>query len=220
MKEMATLMRRAHDNMSRSMHTCMPGTILSYDASSQMASVQPSLNRQQPDGREEKMPVVNNVPVVWPRSGGASMTFPVKPGDGCLLLFAERSLDEWKSSGGEVTPRDARRADLSDAVALMGFVHFGGGGGPSDAVEIKMGGSTVTMKDGEVTMDAPTVNIKAPSTNIEGNVSVTGNFTVQGGGGGAVNITSGTLLHNGVNIGNTHKHSGITPGGGNTGNPI
>lgn len=146
------------------------------------------------------------------------MTFPVKPGDGCLLIFAERSLDEWKDGGGEVTPNDPRAMDLSDAVALMGFVHFGGGGGPSDAVEIKMGGSVVTMKDGEITLDAPTVNINAPSTNIQGNVAVQGDLTVVGGSGG-VNITSSTLAHNGVNIGSTHAHSGVETGSGNTGVP-
>ena len=34
-----------------------------------------------------------------------------------------------------------------------------------------------------------------------------------------VNIISGSLTHNGVNIGDDHVHSGVTPGGSNTGGP-
>jgi len=37
---------------------------------------------------------------------------------------------------------------------------------------------------------------------------------------GNVNINSTTLTHNGKNIGSDHKHSGVTPGGDNTGDPI
>ena len=37
--------------------------------------------------------------------------------------------------------------------------------------------------------------------------------------GGGVNIVSGTLKHNGVNIGATHVHGGVEPGGGNTSTP-
>lgn len=37
---------------------------------------------------------------------------------------------------------------------------------------------------------------------------------------GGVSITSPTLTHNGVNIGSTHAHGGVTPGGSNTGGPV
>jgi len=36
----------------------------------------------------------------------------------------------------------------------------------------------------------------------------------------SVAITSDTLTHNGINIGATHKHGGVTPGGGETGVPV
>jgi hypothetical protein len=64
------------------------------------------------------------VPVIFPRAGEASLTFPVSPGDACLLLFIERSTDLWKSVGGIVAPNDPRKFDLSDAVAIMGLMPF------------------------------------------------------------------------------------------------
>jgi hypothetical protein len=48
-----------------------------------------------------------------------------------------------------------------------------------------------------------------------GGIVVTGNLTVNG------NVdTTGTLKNNTKDVGSTHKHSGVTTGGGQTGNPI
>jgi hypothetical protein len=44
----------------------------------------------------------------------------VSPGDPCLLIFSDRSLDSWLDRGGEVDPIDLRRHHLSDAVAILG----------------------------------------------------------------------------------------------------
>lgn len=105
-------------------HTALPGQIVSYDYSTQKASIQPCLKKSYLDGTTQEMPILNNVPVIFPRSGEASFTFPVLPGDTCLLLFIERSTDLWKSVGGIVAPNDPRKFDLSDAVAIMGLIPF------------------------------------------------------------------------------------------------
>lgn len=44
-------------------------------------------------------------------------------------------------------------------------------------------------------------------------------ITIDAGGGG-IALTSATLTHNGKNIGDTHEHSGVVPGGGDTGPPV
>lgn len=217
MNELAQLLRVASSQAARGVNTCLPGTILSYDAGKQLATVQPMLKLRQPDGREEEIPILNAVPVIWPRSGGASMTFPVRRGDGCLLVFNQRSIDEYKSSGEVSTPLDPRAHDLSDAVAFMGFTPSGAGGA-DDAIEIKMGGATIKITDSGVEIEADSVTIKG-NTTIEGNLALEGDFTVTGGGGGAVNVNSPGLFHNGKNIGDTHTHSGVQTGGGNTGAP-
>jgi hypothetical protein len=105
-------------------HTALPGIIVSYDYTKQNAQVQPTINRTWSDGTTIKLPVLNNVPVIFPQSGGASLTFPVNVGDPCLLIFNERSTDQWKASGGIVNPVDPRKFDLSDGVALMGYLPF------------------------------------------------------------------------------------------------
>lgn len=55
-------------------------------------------------------------------------------------------------------------------------------------------------------------------TVVGGNVTLafSGDLTITAGN---VEITSGTLTHNGTDVGNTHTHGGVDPGVGNTGAP-
>lgn len=135
------------------LNTCLPARIESYDHAKQAASVQPLINRRLlADGGQtsESLPVIPAVPVVWPRSGGASLTFPVKKGDTCLLVFSQRSIDKWKARGGQVTPDDGRKHALSDAVAVMGVQPFVGGEYPedNDNVRLKYNNAQVVLNSG------------------------------------------------------------------------
>lgn len=48
-------------------------------------------------------------------------------------------------------------------------------------------------------------------------ITLSGDLTINATGNVAIN--SATLKHNGKNVGQDHKHSGVQTGGGNTGNP-
>lgn len=113
-------------------HTSAPGVIISYDAG--RATVQPSIKYKVEDGRVLDAPLIVNVPVYFPGVEGRSITFPVKPGDHCWLMFAERSIDDWLL-GGESD--DPRKYDLTDCSAFVGMqqarTHS------NDAIEINHG---------------------------------------------------------------------------------
>ena len=106
-------------------HTALPGVIESYDATTQTAEVRIPIrfSRRDPDTGERvpyAPPPLPNVPIAWPAGGGGaySDTWPLQRGDEVWLSFAERSVDEWLLTDGElVTPADVRRFSLSDAVA-------------------------------------------------------------------------------------------------------
>lgn len=142
------------------LHTALPGSIISYDFSTQKASIQPLLNKVWTAGSNSTpandnaanklttpMPVLNNVPVIFPRSGGAGLTFPVNSGDTCLLIFVERSMDLWKSVGGQVSPDDNRKFDLSDAVAIMGLFPFNENSTAQNNTDV-----VLTYKDSSITI--------------------------------------------------------------------
>ena len=120
----ADIMRQAINYQLRGANTAMPGSIVSYDYTQQKAQVQPDLRRKYKDGSVQSMPELVNVPVIFPQGGGFHMHWPLNPGDTVLLVFSQRSMDEWLKSGGEVTPQDPRMLDLSDAIAIPGLIPF------------------------------------------------------------------------------------------------
>lgn len=101
-------------------HTCLPGIIVSFDAQKQTAQVQPAIKRIFIDVGPVDLPICVDVPVQFPRGGNFVLTFPVAPGDECLLVFSERAIDFWWDQGGVQLPSEFRLHDLSDAFAIMG----------------------------------------------------------------------------------------------------
>lgn len=129
-------------------HTCMPGRIESYDFKSQKASVKPLLKKEYLDGEVLDLKVIGNVPVIFPRTKHAGITFPVEKGDGCLLLFSERAIERWKLSGNNSSPGDHRRYSLSDAICLVGLFSLNSKNIASnnDDTQIHNNGQTITIK--------------------------------------------------------------------------
>ncbi|QDP66989.1 MAG: putative spike protein [Prokaryotic dsDNA virus sp.] len=152
MSDLGNLLEAAMAANLENIHTAIPGTVASVNGS--RVNVKPSLNRQLRDGRTEELPIVPNIPIWFPNGGGASITWPVKSGDPCVLVFSERSLDEWKGGGGTVTPADPRHHGLADAMA---FVGMDPNGTPSDGIVLKMGGVTFTVSSDGVTIEGGTI---------------------------------------------------------------
>src|SRR6476660_3823601 len=82
------------------LHVGMPGIVQKYDASKQMADIQPALKRKYSDGSLVNLPIITNVPIGHLRANNAIIHVPVKVGDTVFLHFSERSLDNWLSNGG------------------------------------------------------------------------------------------------------------------------
>jgi hypothetical protein len=114
----------ALDGLAARMWTSLPGIVQSWNAAANTVAVQPAIQgwvRAQ-DGTTSfvNLPVVPDVPVLFARGGGYTLTFPIKAGDECVLFFASRCIDAWWQLGGVQKPLDSRRHDLSDAFALVG----------------------------------------------------------------------------------------------------
>jgi len=123
--ELSELLDLAIERGLLRVNTWMPGRIDSYDATKQTATVVPELTLRAPaqDGTEGAIvpPKLVDVPVVFPGGGGFRVTFPVVQGDRVMLMFAQRSMDEWKTTAGSQDPADERHHSLSDAVAIAGL---------------------------------------------------------------------------------------------------
>lgn len=107
------------------MHTALPGTISEFDPSTGMATVKPEGSVAMKNGKRLKYPSIVKVPVVFPQAGGqdAVIAYPVKPGDGCLVIICENDLKPWMSHGKE-TESDMK-FDLTNAVCIPGLFSEG-----------------------------------------------------------------------------------------------
>lgn len=132
--ELADIIRQAIEDRLADVHVMLPGRIDSYDASLQKADVEPLIKRVQQtvDGElDEELPVIPGVPVVFPRAGGFKITMPVEPGDRCMLVFCERSIETYQTGQGrrgdtsslirQSDPGTFEMHNLSDPVAVMGW---------------------------------------------------------------------------------------------------
>ena len=93
-----------------SMHCALPGTVVSFDAETQTAVIQPAVSRN-----SIQMALLRDVPVFMP------VSFEVNEGDACLVVFADCDIDAWFETGEAEVPASGRMHSLSDGFAFVGF---------------------------------------------------------------------------------------------------
>jgi len=198
------------------------------------ATVQPAVMAKQlaPDGsrKDVALPLLVDVPIVYPRGGGYSLTFPVAKDDEVLVVFGARCIDNWWQSGGVQPQHELRFHDLSDGFAIAGPF--------SQKTKIEVSDKTTQLRsnDGKmhIELDSPnsqltiltdpisltlnyaaktvvlkgsdTVEIDSPTVTIKGDLKVTGEVTAHSSGA-SVSLT-------------THTTSNVQGGLGTSGPPV
>lgn len=116
--------RKALENAAFDLRVSLPGIVQSFDAVKQTVKVQPCIReRLVLDDKVQwtPLPILVDVPVVFPRAGNFVLTMPVTAGDEALIIFGDNCYDAWWQSGGVQNQIDRRRHDLSDGFAVMGL---------------------------------------------------------------------------------------------------
>ncbi|HGY5832102.1 TPA: Gp138 family membrane-puncturing spike protein [Klebsiella michiganensis] len=220
--------------LSEQMRVALPSIIQSFDPDAVTAVVQPTIRyiERDNDGNTstQDYPLLVDVPVIFPRGGGCTLTFPVSAGDECLVIFADRCIDFWWQSGGIQEPVDGRMHDLSDAFCIVGpqsqakkisgisttAAQLRTDDG-SAFIELAAGGDITATTTGNATINAPEIILN-------GNVTINGNLSQgMGESGGSATIHGPVTVTNDVIAGGIsqigHTHGGVEPGGGSTGVP-
>jgi hypothetical protein len=225
--------------VSMGLRVAMPGTVLSFDPDAQTVAVQPKIQQLLADGSGEDFPPLPSVPAYCMRGGAFVVTMPIKSGDPCLVIFGDRAIDAWFSSGDHAPPADYRQHDLSDGFAIVGFsplpqtipdynteaaelrnldgdqyVRLAPDGSITNATA---GGSTVLSAAGAFAINAPA------GITLNGNTLLIGNMSSQAGNGGQGQAVFANIMRAldfatpNVPSHDTHIHS--NPEGGNVGPP-
>lgn len=223
-----------------SLRVAMPGIIQSFNAENVTAVVQLAIEGVNQDSNDQltslSLPLLVDVPIVFPRGGGCTLTFPVAPDDECLVIFADRCIDFWWQSGGIQKAVSERMHDLSDAFALVGPQSQARkiSGISTRAVQLRTDDGAAFIgvaADHAINVTTPATltataqggaEITAPTIILNGDVTINGNLS-QGMGtrGGAAQmrgpmVVSGDVTANGISL-NTHTHGGVQPGSGSSG---
>lgn len=126
----------------------MPARVASYDAAAQTVTVTPAIRRRRADESYTDDPTLT-VPWRCLRVGACAVHLEPSAGDWVGLLVGERSLDEWMGDARVgIEPADARRFDLSDAIAYP-LLTPDGGDEPTTRIEVRADG-VVTITAAEV----------------------------------------------------------------------
>lgn len=150
-------------------HTALPGEIVSIDDATGRVSVLPKAQMRFSNGKVLDFPLISGVPLVMPQSGvaGASVVFPVSPGDQCLIVFSEQSLDYWLENG---MTNSHLKYSLSGAIAIPGLMKSI----TDDVREAnKSGAIIIRNKNTKITVSQADITIR-------GNVSIDGNLLING----------------------------------------
>jgi len=126
---LAEIIRKGIDSRLLDVHVALPCRVETYNAATQTADVLPMVRRAITDSvgntQHEELPVLPNVPVLFPRSAAFSATWPIAKGDHVLVIFCSSAIGNWRQSGDVADPGDLRRHDLSHAVAIPGVAPDG-----------------------------------------------------------------------------------------------
>lgn len=104
----------------------MPAIVIGIKNEEELrVDVQPLVNRVFKDGTEQEYPPLLSVPCIMPHTNTSALTIPVNQGDTVMLLFSQRSIEQFKLGATDPhTPNSTRWMDVNDAVAVVGLSPF------------------------------------------------------------------------------------------------
>ncbi len=148
---LASLLELFKDNLMMRLNCHQVGEIVSFDASTQTAEVKIKMLKMR-NGVLEDYPILVDCPCIVLGGGEGRITFPIQAGDGCIVMFNDRDIDNWYAGGQTMLPRTERKHSFSDAIALVGIRnlqnkitdYFVNG------VELKHSNSSIKLKDGYI----------------------------------------------------------------------
>lgn len=180
-----------HEGM-KDVGTSIPGHILTFDPFHQTAQLQIGIVRTDSDDKTYTPPPLIECPVVFSGGGGFAVEHELNPGDPGWIIFSQRCIDGWMQTGGVAQNPVLRFHDVADAMFIPG-------------VRPNPKAMSGFVNDG--------IRLRNADASSYVWLRSTGVFIKTAG---AFDIQSGTMTHNGVNVGSTHTHAQDNDSGGNT----
>ena len=201
----------------------LPAKVISYNRETNTARVQTLIMMQNVDGEPMSRGQIANVPVLalGCQVGGVGfvINFPIKPGTVGWLRASDRDISLFRQSSlQEAPPATLRTQSFEDGMFVPDvFNMYNLDQEDAEALVIQsVGGETrIAIEKDQLRITAATlVKVTAPNVEVVGNVKIVGNVEVTG-----TIKADGEITGNGIPL-SSHKHSGVQPGGGQSGGPV
>lgn len=206
---LSEVVSQAIDSSSADIRVSFPARVVSFDGK---GAVSAQILIKQKLGEEiVSYPVISDVPVHFMRAGGFRFTVPIKAGDEGSLVFFDRCIDSWYSTGKESESIDDRLHDLSDCFFVPGVCS------QPNHKSVFADGLSVESEDGSayIRVTSGKILIKGDIEH-DGNSTITGDSTVNGNSvtDGSMEVKgSGSI--SGIDF-ESHVHGGVQTGDGKT----
>ncbi len=196
------LIQEGLKKLSSELRANMPGIVKSFDPLTMTASVQPAIRESVKNydslvPKWTELPVISDVPVLFPGSSDYIMTFPLQEGDEVLLVFSDMNIDGFWQTGKTANQTILRRHALSDAMAIP----VQGISQPKAQTVTDFNTVYPELRSADVTVK---LGFTATGFMLTGDLQVSGSITASTADIGGIAMT-------------THVHS--DPQGGTTGGP-
>jgi len=224
----------------KTIYTALPATIESYNAETKRAKLLPAINSISTDNQSSALPVLVDVPVIFPASGAFTMHFPLAAGDAVLVVFSQRGIQNFKQDYKRSNPTNENILDYDSPIAIAGFgaISFTPAETNSASLQTNDGKNAVVIGESDVSLKLDNNSVKISSSDIKlsvGSATVTltsslfsssvpiaaPDFTSSTGS--AATFSQGITTPENVVAGSislkTHIHTGVTTGEGDTGTP-
>lgn len=164
-----------------------------------------------------QLPLLVDVPVLFPGAGGYAITWPLVTGDEGLVIFLDNCYDAFWQSGGIQNEVDKRRHDLSDAMFFPTRISKPSSFAVTNTLQVRNAAGTAFFE----------INGTALNITTSGAVTITssGNTVVNSSGdaditaSGTVNLSGSSTVIQSKNF-IAHTHSGVQSGAGTTGGVV
>lgn len=194
--------------------------------------VTPLVNQLDGQGNPTPHVTIYNVPYFRLQGGANGIIIDPQKGDIGIAVFASRDISKVKVTKKQGNPGSFRQYNFADGMYIGGVLN----GTPTQYVQFSSSGIRIHSPT-QVKLDAPAILLEAGTIDLNGSTSTTittPTFTVNGstvlngpisqtGGGDAAfsgsMAVAGDVTAQGTSVHN-HVHSGVTPGGGNSGKPV
>lgn len=186
------VIKTAINKAMQSFDSMLPVEVVAYDRATNRATVRHLVQMVGSDGEAVDRADVASIRVMQPGNGAFNISLPIQPGDKGWLMAADRDISTFQQGLQKGAPNTARMHSFQDGVFMPDAMSNG------DAPAGQSGRVVIGANDGSSYM------------------AFDANGFEWSAGGNTLTFDGSGLKMNGINIGDTHTHGGVTPGSNDT----